>query len=881
MNRASRSVFVAMVFVLALAFAEAAFAATFTNQYPAGAVRSQPQILSVTVFSSTALDSRTARIRVDGVAYATRVRVGVAGGRWETEEIWNATLGVWQARWTWVPMATDASMSTLYAYPAFSAPLADGTHAVDATIKDLSGVSSGDAWSFSYGTPPVLGDPTPGDGSIATTVTPDISLPASDNGPGALAATATVNGADVAATVAGGSVRVAPITFDNGASVDVTVAVSDSAGNRSQKAWGFRIQVYPDMDSSVSDCAGCHAAYEDHPDMGPQCLLCHGGMVDRPHQGRPVDLHTQAQALAFCTTCHVLDITVEHARRKDASGDSLSCVTCHGVSAPPGAATAISQGETSCQACHSVSHAADHEISDKTCAGAGADCHNEADLAAVHASRGCACHESEDSAVISAVQSGDRECVACHDASAVHGGVHAADPNYTALVTGEVSFIYTRLNEGPWHSPMSPATCLSCHRSSNLITLHLGARSCPICHGVDGPRASFTSWDKTCQQAECHVPPARDYTGNLYGNSGSIYKRVAHDYAAATAPHMTEAAISQGSCDANLCHVRGCMPSCHSVKDGTSDTSTPITRASQVASDPIVWRLSPVDSQSGVADTFFSFDGAAFETYGDAEASTGITNELDSVRIGTHTLQYYSVDVAGNREATRTITYTTTGTDTVAPNVALGGLRVSANSVVATSATMYLRDPKVPGPCSGVQSVTISYRSYYRWWNYQWSPEYWYPVTHTFPTSAWDSTSTVLRLEDQARTGFGGGTVSVGSGGNLFIIRYSAVDYAGNRSVQAEDTVYVDTVAPVTTATKVTGVNRWKLTISEYGAGLADTFYSFDGAPFVACTPDDVTNGVANLQPGGESSGSHTLRYYSTDLLGNTETTKTLDYTIP
>jgi hypothetical protein len=54
-----------------------------------------------------------------------------------------------------------------------------------------------------------------------------------------------------------------------------------------------------------------------------------------------------------------------------------------------------------------------------------------------------------------------------------------------------------------------------------------------------------------------------------------------------------------------------------------------------------------------------------------------------------------------------------------------------------------------------------------------------------------------------------------------------------------------------------------------------------NGAPFALYTAEDAVLGVANTQTGGEASGAHTLVYYSVDRLGNTETAKTLDYTVP
>jgi hypothetical protein len=96
-----------------------------------------------------------------------------------------------------------------------------------------------------------------------------------------------------------------------------------------------------------------------------------------------------------------------------------------------------------------------------------------------------------------------------------------------------------------------------------------------------------------------------------------------------------------------------------------------------------------------------------------------------------------------------------------------------------------------------------------------------------------------------------------------------------------EDAVSIDNSPPVTTPAKVYNVRRWQLNASDYPAGVASTYYSFDGAPFALYTSADASTGVANQQPGGETSGAHTLQYYSVDKLGLTETIKTLSYSIP
>ena len=59
--------------------------------------------------------------------------------------------------------------------------------------------------------------------------------------------------------------------------------------------------------------------------------------------------------------------------------------------------------------------------------------------------------------------------------------------------------------------------------------------------------------------------------------------------------------------------------------------------------------LSATDATSGVAHTFYSIDGGGFATYGAAFTISAL---------GTHTVRYYSKDVAGNASAVKSVSFT-------------------------------------------------------------------------------------------------------------------------------------------------------------------------------------------------------------------------------
>jgi hypothetical protein len=443
-----------------------AYAATFAGEYPVGALNRQPTLVQVTAFSAVAFDTRTPKIKVDGVSYTTLFYAGSASGYWRATEYFDPVLGVWKIRWTWVPTTADPNKTTLYSYPVFASPLGDGTHTVVATIKDKAGVTSTDTWTFSYQASPTLGAPTPSDGSTVATVTPVISVPVSDNGPGALTATATVNGVVATATASGGVVRVTPPVLPNDATATVAVTASDAAGNKTTKTWSFWVEIYPEMASAVGECLSCHPDAPADNDMGSDCSLCHAPPQESPHTGAPASFHARADVSA-CTPCHVSDITVEHAR------GGLTCLTCH-QSTDPAVVAAIASHQTACPACHpGATHPdadAKHEAAVVKCIGSG--CHS-GQLPDLHGSQCSGCHTT----------AGVEACITCHPGQIdTNGDVipHAFDP---AKHIGND----TVGPPDPRPKGCSDRTGIQsgCHDIGNVATLHDGVigGSCAVCHG--------------------------------------------------------------------------------------------------------------------------------------------------------------------------------------------------------------------------------------------------------------------------------------------------------------------------------------------------------------------------------------------------------------
>jgi peptidoglycan/xylan/chitin deacetylase (PgdA/CDA1 family) len=102
-------------------------------------------------------------------------------------------------------------------------------------------------------------------------------------------------------------------------------------------------------------------------------------------------------------------------------------------------------------------------------------------------------------------------------------------------------------------------------------------------------------------------------------------------------------------------------------------------------------------------------------------------------------------------------------------------------------------------------------------------------------------------------------------------LSYWSVDAAGNAETSHTGTIRIDSSAPVTTSNAKSRYARTatiRLTATDRYSGVAATRFSLDGAAYKTGT--SVTAGT----------GSHTLRFYSTDVAGNTESVRTVRFTV-
>ena len=255
--------------------------------------------------------------------------------------------------------------------------------------------------------------------------------------------------------------------------------------------------------------------------------------------------------------------------------------------------------------------------------------------------------------------------------------------------------------------------------------------------------------------------------------------------------------------------------------DATAPVTVSDAKATYVSSATI--KLTATDAGSGVASTYYKLDGAA--------QTAGTTIAVNTV--GAHTIEFWSVDVAGNIETHKTASFT-----------------VTAPVPVDATAPVTVSDAKA----TYVSSATIK-------------------LTATDAGSG--VASTYYKLDGAAQTA--GTTIAVNTVG-AHTIEFWSVDVAGNiethktASFTVTAPVPVDATAPVTVSdAKATYVSSAtiKLTATDAGSGVASTYYKLDGAAQTAGTTIAVN-----------TVGAHTIEFWSVDVAGNIETHKTASFTV-
>lgn len=343
------------------------------------------------------------------------------------------------------------------------------------------------------------------------------------------------------------------------------------------------------------------------------------------------------------------------------------------------------------------------------------------------------------------------------------------------------------------------------------------------------------------------------------------------------------------------------------------DVDAPSTQAQVSATWSYdVWYQSPAqvsftrsDVTSGVATTYYTIDGGAAQTY---------TAPVNISGGGIHTVNYWSVDNAGNAEEQKSVTVRV---DNTAPSTQIstsgtvgnnGWYRSSvqasltaSDSQVGVNVTMYRVDggPTMvyggPFTVSGEGQHQVLYWSNDKLSNTEAQQTATIKIDSTVPTiqnsvsgpaggngyfkgaaqvtlTASDNLSGVAnkyyRIDGGATQTYASTFTVSGSGNHA--VDYWTVDLAGNVAGTATVIVKIDITAPLTQASLsgTTGTNDWylgavqvSLLATDSLSGVQTTYYKLDGGTTKTYTAPFSVSG----------NGSHTVNLWSVDKATNTE----------
>ena len=275
------------------------------------------------------------------------------------------------------------------------------------------------------------------------------------------------------------------------------------------------------------------------------------------------------------------------------------------------------------------------------------------------------------------------------------------------------------------------------------------------------------------------------------------------------------------------------MPDLSGQLTNPDDATAPITAHALDPSDPTGeggWYDGPVDvtltatdeaGGSGVARTEYRIDGGAFGPYAGA-----FTISDD----GAHTVDYRSIDEAGNVESTKSVQVKVDATRPTA-SAAVDPREPTAGEWYDTAVEITARGRDGSG--SGVSS--IEYR---------------------IGAGDWQAYDGPVRIADAG----------------TYEVAFRATDAAGNMSEEVSMSVRVDATAPTTQA-QLSGSGPVSVNLSASdgaGSGVEATEYRVDGGAWTGYTGAFSVSGL----------GAHRVDYRSSDVAGNLENAKEIAFTI-
>ena len=311
--------------------------------------------------------------------------------------------------------------------------------------------------------------------------------------------------------------------------------------------------------------------------------------------------------------------------------------------------------------------------------------------------------------------------------------------------------------------------------------------------------------------------------------------------------------------------------------------------------------LTATDALSGVASTLYAIDGGGQQTY---SSPFLVTNS------GSHTVNYFSTDIAGNAESAHTLTLqedttppmttvTLSGTAgangwyTSAVQVTLAATDTDgAGDVAATTYTVDGSSPQTysaPFTVIGVGAHTVAFFSTDKAGNAEAAQTQTISIDSAAPavafgtaspapnSSGWNNSAVSIPYTASDATS---GVATASPGSPLTFTTeatnqtqtMTATDKAGNSAQFTSPAISIDETAPATTAAT-----------ANQGGSVTFTLNATDALSGVAITNFTVDNGAQQTYTSActlTGAGSHTVSYFSTDKAGNSESARTLSITI-
>jgi predicted CxxxxCH...CXXCH cytochrome family protein len=538
-----------------------------------------------------------------------------------------------------------------------------------------------------------------------------------------------------------------------------------------------------------------------------------------------------------CTLCHYENLKEQHAGR---------CEACHGGSNPPAAAL-IGGWNKGCSQCHAAIHAGVGDNHHETYWDSSASCELCHDTSSVFPNPADNCSRCHNPGFTAAAVGDHQPPTTTSNASSVYVG--AGSIQLTAIDVGSsgVSRTWYSLDGHRW--TMGNEVGFGAAAQTHSLSFY------SVDHATNAEAVKTVTF--TVQSADA-TPPTTSSSFNPAANASfktaQAVTLTATDNVGGTGVKATYYKIDAGAfIQGSTFTVTGDglhTFSYYSVDSANNtetakvtnsfriDTVAPVTTSSAASggtyTGPQAFLLTASDTGgSGVASTWYKLDSGSFTS------GTAVAVPAPASGSASHTISWYSLDVAGNQETTKSVTFNvqapapsdTTPPTTTSSFAPAGGANFKVNQAVALTAT-----DNVGG--SGVKA-------------------------------------TYYKVDAGA---FVQGTSFNVTGDGLHTFSFYSVDNASNtETTHVSNSFRIDTVAPVTSSGIAAGTYLGSQTVNflatDGGSGVASTWYQLDSGAF--------TPGSTAIVPAPASgSASHILSWYSLDVAGNQEATKSVTVTI-